>query len=112
MYLEDPPGRHPLKAIIAALTRQLNSTYVDLRSYPPENWQLLKLLWDYEHGDYYAVLEIDSPEPKYRKAVYKISSNGIARGRKLIPTYVGFSVDKLPSSVAFVALDLLRENHC
>ena len=112
MYLEDPPGRHPLKAIIAALTHQLNSTYVDLCSYPPESWRLLKLLWDYEHGDYYAVLEIDSPEPKYKIAVYKISCNDIARKGKIIPTIVGFSADKLPSSVVFVAIDLLRENHC
>lgn len=103
MYLEDPPGRHPLKAIIAALTRQLNSTYVDLRSYPPENWQILKLLWDYEHGDYYAVLEIDSLEPKYRLAVYKISSNVIAHGSQIIPTYVGFSENKLPAAVAHLA---------
>lgn len=103
MYLKDPPGRHPVKAIIAALTRQLNSTYVDLRSYPPENWQILKLLWDYEHGDYYAVLEIDSPEPKHRLAVYKISSNVVAHDRKLIATHIGFSSDKLPATVAPVA---------
>lgn len=100
MYLEDPPGRHPLKAIIAALTHQLNNTYVDLCSYPTESWRLLKLLWDYEHGDYYAVLEIDSLEPKYRNAVYKISSNVIAQGSQVIPTYVGFSENKLPAAVA------------
>lgn len=70
---------------------------------PPENWQILKLLWDYEHGDYYAVLEIDSLEPKYRRAVYKISSNVIAHGRKLIPTHVGFSENKLPAAVAHLA---------
>ena len=112
MYLEDPPGRHPLKAIIAAITHQLDSTYVDLCSYPTESWRRLKLLWDYEHGDYYAVLEIDSLEPKYRLAIYKISSNHIARGSKSIPTYVGFSADKLPSSVAEVAIDPEHENHC
>ncbi len=54
------------------------------------------------------MLEIDSLEPKYRKAVYKIKSNGIARGSKLIPTYVGFSEDKLPAAVAFVAIDPWR----
>lgn len=106
MYLEDPPARHPVKRIKAALKSQLALTHVDLRSYPPENWRLLKLLWDYEHGDYYAVLEIDSLDPLYRNAVYKIKSNYIARSSKIIPTYVGFSADKLPSSVAKVAIEL------
>lgn len=103
--LEDPPGRHPLKAIVAALTHQLNSTYVDLCSYPTSGWRLLKLLWDYEHEDYYAVLEVDSPEPKYKIAVYKISSLDIAL-KRLVATYVGKSEEKIPvTTIASVLID-------
>jgi transposase len=104
-YFEDLPGRHPLKTIAATLAHTLNSAYVDLHSYSIKSWRLLKLLWDYEHEDYYAVLEVDSPEPKYKVAVYKISSLDIAL-KRLIATYVGKSEEKiLVTTIASVLID-------
>ncbi len=64
----------------SALTETLEHSHVDGYFYLRDEWRLKRLWYHPSSNCYYALIEIDSPKPEFKTALYQIDANDEAWG--------------------------------
>lgn len=64
-----------IERVNRALYETLAHSHVDGYFYLRDEWRLTRLWYEQSSNCYYALVEIDSPKPDYRIALYEIDAN-------------------------------------